>query len=66
MQCRTAPVGRTYVIAFSVHMGRPTLGRPTPAEFLLLWQCVAKSVKEESADSRSVNVGEYIKGLLRL
>jgi hypothetical protein len=58
------PIGGIYVISFSVHMGRPTLGRPTPAKLLLLWECVAKSVKEESARSRSVNPREYFQGLL--
>jgi len=64
MSCRTTPIGGMYVISFSVHMGRPTLGRPTPAKLLLLWECVAKSVKEESACSRSVNPREYFQGLL--
>jgi hypothetical protein len=59
MQCRKTFVVGTYVIAFSVHMGRPT-----PAKLLLLWQCVAKSIKEESARYRSVNAGVYIQGLL--
>ena len=59
MSCRSTPIGGMYVISFSVHMGRPT-----PAKLLLLWECVAKSVKEESAHSMSVNPREYFQGLL--